>query len=84
MIKVRLARGGTKNKPFFRIVAIDSRRKRGGKPLDILGFWQPAKDDIRGKRTSEGQKSIDRKKVKFWKSRGAQVTAAVNRLIANK
>jgi small subunit ribosomal protein S16 len=71
MIKIRLARGGTKNKPFYRIVAIEESRKREGKPLDILGYWHPAKDT----------KKIDKKKLKFWIERGAKVTKAVEKLL---
>ena len=71
MIKIRLARGGTKNKPFYRIVAIEESRKREGKPIDILGYWHPAKDT----------KKIDKKKLKFWIERGAKVTKAVEKLL---
>ncbi|TEU02527.1 30S ribosomal protein S16 [Candidatus Woesebacteria bacterium] len=71
MIKIRLARGGTKNKPFYRIVAIEESRKREGKPQDILGYWHPAKDT----------KKIDKKKLKFWIERGAKVTKAVEKLL---
>lgn len=70
MIVIRLARGGVKNNPFYRIVAIDKRRKRGGKPLEILGYWHPAKGDIK----------IDMKKVTKWKEKGAQITKAVEKL----
>lgn len=71
MIKIRLARGGTKNKPFYRIVAIEESRKREGKSQDILGYWHPAKDT----------KKIDKKKLKFWIERGAKVTKAVEKLL---
>ncbi len=74
MIKIRLARGGVKNNPFYRIVAIDERRKRGGKPLDILGFWHPAK----------GTKKIDKKKINAWVGKGAQLTKAVKELLGEK
>lgn len=74
MVKIRLARSGVKNKPFYRIVAIDSKRKRGGKPLDILGFWQPSKDLV----------EIDKKKVSEWVKKGAQVTGAVEKLLNKK
>lgn len=81
MIKIRLARGGVKNRPFFKIVAIDSRRKKGGKPLDVLGFWQPASDDTRGKKVSDGAKKIDKKKVQAWLNKGAQLTSTVKLLL---
>ncbi len=74
MVKIRLARSGVKNKPFYRIVAIDSKRKRGGKPLEILGFWQPSKNLIK----------IDKKKVNEWVKKGAKVTEAVKELLNKK
>lgn len=74
MVKIRLARGGTKNNPFYRIVAIDSKRKRGGKPLDIIGYWHPAKD----------VKKIDTKKINEWVKKGAQISGAVEKLIKEK
>jgi small subunit ribosomal protein S16 len=71
MVKIRLSRKGTKNKPIYRIVAIDESRKRGGKPLDVIGYWKPAKDE----------KRIDKKKLKMWISQGAQVTRAVEKIL---
>ena len=74
MVKIRLARGGVKNNPFYRIVAIDTKRKRGGKPLDIIGFWHPAK----------GVKEIDTKKINDWVKKGAQISQAVSQLLEEK
>jgi len=74
MVKIRLARGVTKNDPFYRIVAIDTKRKRGGKPLEIVGYWHPAKN----------VKKIDTKKVDTWVKKGAQISQAVEKLIKEK
>ena len=41
MVKIRLARGGSKKRPFYNIVAIDSRKKRDGKPIAYLGYVNP-------------------------------------------
>lgn len=82
MIKIRLSRTGAKNKPFFRIVAIDTKRKREGKPLDVLGYWQPEKGDTRGKRAGEGKKEVDKEKLKIWIAKGARLTASVKKLLA--
>lgn len=71
MIKIRLARHGKKNDPFYKIVAIEKNRKREGKPLEVLGYWHPAKDD----------KKIDKKKIKKWLSNGAQITKGVKKLL---
>ena len=74
MIKIRLSRGGVKNKPFYRIVAIEKSRKRGGRPLDIIGFWNPQKGDLK----------IDKDKLKSWLEKGAKKTAAVDKLLEKK
>ena len=71
MVKIRLARGGKKGKPFYRIVVAEKTTKRSGKPLEILGFWDPANDKLK----------IDKKKVKYWIDKGAQPTKAVSDLI---
>lgn len=71
MIAIRLARLGRKKGPFYRVVAIDSRKKVNGEFLDILGFWNPAKDT----------KKIDSDKIKVWVEKGAQISPAVKKLI---
>jgi small subunit ribosomal protein S16 len=71
MVKIRLVRGGVKNDPFYRIVAIDERKKSKGRALDKIGHWHPAKNE----------KSIDKKKLSKWLQKGAQMTKAVRQLI---
>ena len=63
---------GKRNSHFFRIVAIEESRKNGGKALEILGFWYP--------KTQE--KEINKNAVKKWISRGAQISPAVEKLLA--
>jgi small subunit ribosomal protein S16 len=71
MIKIRLSRLGTRNKAFYRIVAIDERQKAGGVPKEVLGYWNPATKKI----------ELDKAKVKDWVKKGAQVSPAVKKLI---
>lgn len=71
MIKIRLSRGGVRNKPFYRIVAIDSRSKSRGKYLELIGHWQPSKGDI----------VLDKSKIEKWVKLGAQVSPAVYKLM---
>jgi small subunit ribosomal protein S16 len=71
MIKIRLARHGAKNSPFYRIVAIDQRLKQGGKPKAILGFYNPVKKEFK----------LDQKLYENWISKGAQVGKSVKDLI---
>ena len=74
MIRIRLARGGAKNKPFYRIVAIEKHRKRGGKPLDRLVYHNPINKELK----------IDHDTLKFWQDKGAEVSSAVKRLLEEK
>lgn len=71
MVKIRLARYGAKKKPFYKIVATDERLKRSGKPLEVLGYWNPLKKDLK----------IDKEKLDSWIKRGAKLTNAVSELL---
>lgn len=73
MIKLRLMRFGAKKKPSYRIVAIDSRRARQSKALDILGYYNP--------RTEPLEFKIDLTKVDYWLKKGAQPSETVDSLI---
>lgn len=70
-VKIRLTRVGKTNSPFYRIIAIDSRKKRDGASLDILGTYDP----IEGKLIQFNQE-----KIKDWVSKGAILSDAVKRL----
>lgn len=74
MIVIRLARTGVRHKPFYRIVAIDERKKLATVPLEIIGTWQPSVDAL----------AIDKKKLEAWVKKGAQVSAAVKKLLEKK
>ncbi len=71
MISIRLDRRGTKEKPFYKIVAIDSGKKKGAPPLEILGYWQPAKNLLK----------IEKEKINSWIKKGAKFTDTVRKLI---
>ena len=71
MIKIRLSRGGVKNKPFYKIIATDSRSKAKGKYLELIGHWQPSRGDI----------TINKSKIEKWVKLGAQVSPAVCKLM---
>jgi len=74
MIKIRLAKFGKRNDHFFRIVAIDEKKKVKGEPLDILGHWHPKKSDF----------SLDRAKLKSWVEKGAKLSPSVKKLFEKK
>lgn len=76
MIKIRLAEYGSKNRRTFRIVAIEEGKRRNGKPVEILGFYNPL--------VKPAQMKIDRDRVSYWQSKGAQVTIGVAKLLEPK
>ena len=72
MVKIRLFRTGTRKRPCYRIVAVDSRAKRQGRFLENLGTYDP-----RGGGTVEVREDA----VERWVQQGAQVTETVGSLI---
>lgn len=75
-MKIRLARGGSKKRPHYSIVATDSRMPRDGRFLEKLGTYNPllAKDD-------ENRVRMDAERVQYWISHGAQPTDRVSRFL---
>ncbi|WP_050465324.1 30S ribosomal protein S16 [Herbaspirillum autotrophicum] len=76
MVVIRLARGGAKKRPFFNIVATDSRNRRDGRFIERLGFYNPVAS---GK--EEGFR-IAQDRLAYWEGTGAQLSPTVARLIA--
>ncbi|MGB3147828.1 MAG: 30S ribosomal protein S16 [Paracoccaceae bacterium] len=75
-MKIRLARGGSKKRPFYSIVASDSRMPRDGRFLEKLGTYNPllAKD-------SEERVKMNMERVQYWLGQGAQPTDRVARML---
>ncbi|WP_206076963.1 30S ribosomal protein S16 [Palleronia sediminis] len=75
-MKIRLARGGSKKRPHYSIVAADSRYARDGRFLEKLGTYNPllAKDD-------ERRVIMDIDRIKHWLAQGAQPTDRVSRFL---
>ena len=73
MVVVRLARGGSKGRPFYRIVVADSRSPRDGRFIEKIGFYNPL-----GSSVEDLKIKLDR--LTHWASVGAQVSPAVKRL----
>lgn len=75
-MKIRLARGGSKKRPFYSIVATDSRMPRDGRFLEKLGTYNPllGKDD-------ERRVIMDLERVNHWLSQGAQPTDRIARFL---
>jgi len=75
-LKIRLARAGTKKRPFFHIVVADSRSPRDGRFIERLGYFNP----LLPKEKSERLK-LDPDKVKGWLGKGALPTDRVLRFL---
>jgi small subunit ribosomal protein S16 len=75
MVVLRLARGGAKARPFFNVVATDSRNRRDGRFIERLGYYNP----IATEREQGLRLSLDR--IEYWTGHGAQVSPTVQRLI---
>lgn len=73
MVKLRLTRMGAKKAPFYRIVAMDSRKARDGQYIDQIGIYNPIADP----KVIE----IDADKAKDWLAKGAQPTDTVKSLL---
>ena len=75
-MKIRLARGGSKKRPFYRIVAADSRMPRDGRFIEKLGTYNPLLP-----KDSEDRVKMDVEKIEAWIAKGAQPTERVTRML---
>ena len=75
-VTIRLTRGGAAKKPFYRVVVTDSRNKRDGRFIEIVGHFDP----------KFRPESIDLKmdRIKEWVNKGGQLSPAVKKLIKDK
>ncbi|MFZ5503646.1 MAG: 30S ribosomal protein S16 [Pseudomonadota bacterium] len=75
MVIIRLARGGSKKRPFYNVVVVDSRHRRDGRFIERVGFYNPV--------APEGQESLrlQMERVGHWQSKGAQLSATVAKLV---
>ena len=73
MVKIRLSRVGTKKRPFYRVVAIDQRKPRDGRPLEYLGTYDPGPDPEKVELKTE--------RLEAWLAQGAQLSPTVRALV---
>ncbi|MFO7729106.1 MAG: 30S ribosomal protein S16 [Desulfonatronovibrio sp.] len=72
-LKIRLTRMGSKKKPFYRIVALNSETRRDGRALEYLGYYNPM--------TNPAEVSVDMDKIKSWMDKGAKPSNTVLSLL---
>ncbi len=73
MLKIRLTQTGTTNRKTYRIIAIEEGKRRDGKAVETLGYYNPL--------VTPAQIVIKKDRVAYWVSQGAQLTPAVEKLL---
>ncbi len=74
MVMIRLARFGAKKKPFYRVVVIEKERARDSRAIEVVGNYNPI--------TQPAKVVLKHDRIDYWKSKGAQLSATVARLVA--
>lgn len=75
MVVIRLARGGATKRPFYHVVVADSRRARGGRYIERIGFLNPVA------RGQEVYLHLNQERINYWVGQGAQPSERVEKLI---
>jgi len=75
MVTIRLARGGSKKRPFYHLTVADSRNARNGRFIEQVGFFNPVA------RGQEERLRVDLERVGYWTGQGAQMSDRVARLV---
>ena len=73
MVKIRMTRGGSKKRPFYKVMAIDERKRRDGRPLEYLGTYDPKPEAEEIKLDIDG--------IEKWVAKGAQLSETVANLM---
>jgi small subunit ribosomal protein S16 len=74
VLMIRLARTGARKKPHYRVVVIEKERARNGRPVEIVGTYNP--------RSKPASVELKRERIDYWRSKGAQLSARVNRILS--
>jgi small subunit ribosomal protein S16 len=74
VLMIRLARVGARKQPQYRIVVIEKERARNGRPVEVVGTYNP--------RTNPASIEMKRDRVDYWVSKGAQMSDRVNKLFS--
>ncbi len=76
MLMIRLARVGARKQPYYRVVVIEKERARNGRPVEVVGTYNP--------RTNPASVELKRERVDYWVSKGAQISDTVSRLLTKQ
>jgi small subunit ribosomal protein S16 len=74
VLTIRLARIGARKQPNYRVVVIEKERARNGRPVEVVGTYNP--------RTNPASLDIKRERIEYWVSKGAKMSDRVSKLIS--
>jgi small subunit ribosomal protein S16 len=75
VLMIRLARFGARKQPYYRVVVIEKERARNGRPVEVVGTYNP--------RTNPATFDLKRERIEYWVSKGAQFSDRVRKLVAS-
>jgi small subunit ribosomal protein S16 len=75
MVTIRLARGGSKKRPFYHLTVTDHRNARNGRFIERVGFFNPVA------RGQEERLRVDVDRIEYWQGQGAQLSERVAKLV---
>ena len=75
MVTIRLARGGSKKRPFYHLTVTDHRNARNGRFIERVGFFNPVA------RGQEERLRVDVDRIEYWQGKGAQLSERVAKLV---
>jgi small subunit ribosomal protein S16 len=74
VLMIRLSRTGARKQPHYRVVVIEKERARNGRPVEIVGTYNP--------RTSPASIELKRERIDYWVSKGAQMSDRVSKIVS--
>ena len=74
MLMIRLARVGARKQPYYRVVVIEKERARNGRPVEVVGTYNP--------RTTPASINLKRDRIDYWVSKGAKCSERMTKLLA--
>jgi small subunit ribosomal protein S16 len=72
VLMIRLARIGARKQPYYRVVVIEKERARNGRPVEVVGTYNP--------RTNPASVELKRERIDYWISKGAQMSSRVSKI----
>ena len=74
MLMIRLARVGARKQPHYRVVVIEKERARNGRPVEVVGTYNP--------RTTPASIELKRERIDYWVSKGAKMSDRVSKIVS--